>query len=41
MTHSNTIIFIHDFNRNEYQEVLNYLELTDQVGTMAKFKLKK
>lgn len=36
----NTIVFIHDFNREEYQESLNYLELIDMVGTMAKFKIK-
>ena len=41
ISHDNTIIFIHDFHREEYQEALNYLELIDQVGTMAKFKLKK
>ena len=41
MAHDNTIIFIHDFHREEYQEALNYLELIGQVGTMAKFKLKK
>ena len=36
----NTIIFIHDFDRHEYQESLNYLELIDIVGTMGKFKIK-
>lgn len=41
MSHDKTIIFIHDFNRPEYQDALNYLELVKQVGTMAKFKLKK
>jgi predicted O-methyltransferase YrrM len=41
MSHDNTIIFIHDFNRPEYQDALNFLELVEQVGTMAKFKLKK
>ena len=41
LSHDNTIIFIHDYDRPEYQEALNYLELIDQVGTMAKFKIKK
>ena len=41
LSHDNTIIFIHDFDRPEYQDALNYLELIDQVGTMAKFKNKK
>jgi hypothetical protein len=41
MSHDDTIIFIHDFHREEYQEALNYLELIEQVDTMAKFKLKK
>lgn len=40
LSHDNTIIFIHDFDRAEYQEALNYLDLIDKVGTMAKFKLK-
>lgn len=40
MSNENTIIFIHDFHREEYQEVLQYLELIEQVGTMAKFKIK-
>lgn len=41
LSHDNTIIFIHDFDRPEYQDALNYLELIDQVGTMAKFKNKQ
>lgn len=40
MSHSDTLIFIHDFQRTEYQEALTYLELIDMVGTMAKFKIK-
>lgn len=36
----NTIIFVHDYNRDEYKEIENYLELIEVVGTMAKFKLK-
>lgn len=38
--HKDTIVFIHDFHRPEYQEALQYLELISVVGTMAKFKLK-
>jgi hypothetical protein len=41
ISHENTIIFIHDFHREEYKEALNYLELVEQVETMAKFKIKK
>jgi hypothetical protein len=41
ITHDNTLIFIHDYDRPEYAEVLNYLELIGQVGTMGKFKIKK
>lgn len=41
MAHENTIIFIHDFHRPEYNEVLNYLDLIDTVDTMAKFKVKR
>lgn len=40
MSTKDTIIFIHDFNRKEYQEALNYLILIEQVETMAKFKIK-
>jgi len=41
ISHDNTIIFIHDYDRPEYQEAQNYLDLVEQVGTMAKFKIKK
>ena len=41
ISHDNTIIFIHDYDRPEYREALSYLELIEQVGTMAKFKIKK
>jgi hypothetical protein len=40
LSHPDTIIFIHDFERQEYQEVLNFLTLTNRVGNMAKFKNK-
>jgi hypothetical protein len=35
----NTIVFIHDFNREEYRPALNFLNLINQVGTMAKFSI--
>lgn len=38
--HKDTIVFIHDFHRPEYQEALQYLNLISVVGTMAKFKIK-
>jgi predicted O-methyltransferase YrrM len=41
LSHENTIVFIHDFNREEYLETLKYLDLIEQVDTMAKFKIKK
>ena len=41
LSHDNTIIFIHDYHRPEYKEALNYLDLIEQVDTMAKFKIKK
>ena len=41
ISHDDTIIFIHDFDRAEYQEVLSFLDLLEKVGTMAKFKFKK
>jgi predicted O-methyltransferase YrrM len=40
ISHLNTLVFIHDFQRPEYLEVLNYLELIDMVDSMAKFKIK-
>jgi|LakMenEpi03Aug12_release.lakeMendotaPanAssembly.Ray.scaffolds.fasta_scaffold323970_3 hypothetical protein len=40
LSNDKTVIFIHDFDRPEYQEVLNYLEYMEQIGTMAKFILK-
>lgn len=40
LCHDNTVVFIHDFDREQYQEALNYLDLIDMVGTMAKFKIK-
>jgi len=41
ISHPNTIIFVHDFERQEYQPCLEFLELIEQKGRMAKFKLKK
>jgi protein-L-isoaspartate O-methyltransferase len=40
LSHKDTIIFIHDFTRVEYQESLKFLELIGMVETMTKFKLK-
>lgn len=37
--HSETIVFIHDFDRVEYNEVLKYLTLLERVDNMAKFKI--
>jgi len=38
--HKDTIVFIHDFDRIEYQTALEYLELIKVVENMAKFKIK-
>lgn len=38
--HKDTLIFIHDFERPEYQEVLKYLDLIGTRDKMAKFKIK-
>lgn len=40
LAHENTVIFVHDFERNEYNEIHDYLQLIDRVENMAKFKLK-
>lgn len=40
ISHSDTLIFVHDFQREEYQPILNYLNLIQQVETMAKFSIK-
>jgi len=34
-----SFIFVHDFDRKEYQEIKNILNFVEQVHTMAKFKL--
>jgi len=39
--HKDTVVFVHDFERPEYQEVLKYLELISVVEKMAKFKIKR
>ena len=39
LAHSNTLIFVHDFDRKEYQEILKKLTFVSQIGTMAKFKI--
>ena len=38
--HKDTIVFVHDFERPEYQEVLKYLQLITVVEKMAKLKIK-
>jgi hypothetical protein len=40
MSHKETIIFIHDFDRKEYHVVNGILKLVSQAHTMAKFKIK-
>jgi len=40
LAHKDTIVFVHDFERPEYQVVLNYLDLVKVVEKMAKFKIK-
>lgn len=40
-SNENTIIFVHDFFREEYQEIKNFLDIVEIKGTMAKFKIKK
>lgn len=37
--HKDTIVFIHDFERPEYQGALNFLKLITAVETMSKFKI--
>lgn len=39
MSHKDTLIFVHDFHREEYKEIMNFLSLIEVVGTMAKFKI--
>ena len=39
--HKDTIVFIHDFERPEYQEALTHLEQVAIAGRMAKFKIKE
>lgn len=38
--HENTIVFVHDFERVEYQECLKYLNIVDSVERMSKFSIK-
>ena len=40
MGHKDTLIFIHDFHRAEYQECLEFFDLIEVVDGMAKFKMK-
>ena len=39
MANEDTLIFIHDYHREEYKECGKYLKLIDICETMAKFKL--
>lgn len=39
MAKENTIIFVHDYHREEYKECEKYLKLVDICETMAKFKV--
>ncbi len=38
--HKDSTIFIHDFDRIEYQDALKYLNLIDHCNTMSKFSIK-
>jgi predicted O-methyltransferase YrrM len=38
--HKDSIVFIHDFDRAEYQDALKYLDLIDSCCTMSKFTIK-
>lgn len=38
--HQNTLVFVHDFNRKEYEIIHTYLEVINNVETMYKFKIK-
>lgn len=38
--HSDTLVFVHDYERAEYHKVLKYLTLVDECENMAKFKIK-
>ena len=40
IANENTVIFVHDYQREEYKEIENYLQLIEVVDVMAKFKLK-
>jgi hypothetical protein len=40
VANENTIIFVHDYQREEYKEIETHLQLIEVVETMAKFKLK-
>lgn len=39
ISHTETLIFVHDWHRQEYHEILQYLNLIEVQDTMAKFKL--
>ena len=39
LSHKDTIIFVHDWHREEYHEICKYLDLIEVKNTMAKFRL--
>jgi protein-L-isoaspartate O-methyltransferase len=39
LSHQDTIIFVHDWHREEYHEICKYLHLIEVKNTMAKFRL--
>lgn len=39
VSHKNTTIFVHDYNRLEYKEIETHLILIKRVGSMAQFKI--
>jgi protein-L-isoaspartate O-methyltransferase len=40
LAHEKSYIFVHDFEREEYQPILDILQKVDSVGRMFRFKLK-
>lgn len=38
--HQDTLVFVHDFDREEYKEMHNYLDVIEGVERMYKFKIK-
>lgn len=40
ISHTETLIFVHDWDRQEYQEISQYLNFIEAQDTMAKFRIK-